>query len=90
MDMSLEMSLPSEERESENNSTPVKIKDSNTNELEKRETSEQLIESLIPCDYCRALFENEEDMKDHLPCTHESDSAEGRSNTQEAPAIRQF
>ena len=64
LDKSLEVSLPSEERENENTSTPVKTK---TSELEKSETfGDQLMESLIPCDSCVALFENEEDMKDHL------------------------
>ena len=64
LDKSLEVSFPSEERESENTSTPVKKK---TSELEMSETiSNQLIESLIPCDSCVALFEYEKDMKDHL------------------------
>ena len=64
LDKSLEVSLSSEERENENTSTPVKTK---TSELEKSETfGDQLMESLIPCDSCVALFENEEDMKDHL------------------------
>ena len=63
-DKSLEVSLPSEERENENTSTPVKKK---TSELEMSETiRNQLIESLIPCDSCVALFEYEKDMKDYL------------------------
>ena len=46
----LEVSLPSEERENENTST----------------IRNQLIESVIPCDSCVALFEYEKDMKDYL------------------------
>ena len=59
-DKSLEVSLPSEERENENTSTPAKKK---TSELEMSETiRNQLIESLIPCDSCVALFEYEKDI----------------------------
>ena len=63
-DKSLEVSWPSEERENENTSTPAKKK---TSELEMSETiRNQLIESLIPCDGCVALFEYEKDIKDYL------------------------
>ena len=53
LNKSLEVSLPSEERENENTSTPAKKK---TSELEMSETiRNQLIESLIPCDSCVTL-----------------------------------
>ena len=41
-------------------------KETNKSEMEKSETFNFNLESLIPCDNCVAFFESEEDMKDHL------------------------